>query len=86
MQCIGIKWLLGLFTVTPRQKRCKNKAADGIVSLADEYIKRGYITRDEYENLHDYLYLPYAANKGNGTGEKAMKQVEQLPMHDYPHA
>lgn len=54
--------------------------------MADEYTKRGYITRDEYENLHDYLYLPYAANKGNGTGEKAMKQVEQLPMHDYPHA
>lgn len=81
----------GLIYSHAATKRCKTKllmglAHDRIVSLADEFIKRGYITRDEYENLHDYLYLPYAANKGNGTAKKAMKQVEQLPMHDYPHA
>ena len=29
---------------------------DRIVSLGMKYIERGYITRDEYENLYDYLY------------------------------
>lgn len=59
-------------------------AHDKIVSLADQYSSRGYITRDEYENLHDYLYLPYHACHGNGTGDKAMNQVERLPMHEHP--
>ena len=59
-------------------------AHDRIVCLSDKYVARGYITRDEYENLHDYLYLPYHACHGNGTGDKAMKQVDALPMHDYP--
>ena len=59
-------------------------AHDRIVFLSDKYTARGYITRDEYENLHDYLYLPYHACHGNGTGDKAMNQVERLPMHEHP--
>lgn len=35
-------------------------AHDRIVYLGMKYIERGYITRDEYENLNDYLYEPYA--------------------------
>ena len=31
---------------------------DRICSLGEFYIMRGYITRDEYENLVDYLYIP----------------------------
>ena len=30
-------------------------AHDRIVDLGMKYIERGYITRDEYENLNDYL-------------------------------
>lgn len=30
-------------------------AHDRIVYLGMKYIERGYITRDEYENLNDYL-------------------------------
>lgn len=59
-------------------------AHDRIVFLAEAYSERGYITRDEYENLHDYLYMPYHACNGNGTGDKAMAQVERLPMHEHP--
>ena len=53
---------------------------DRIVYLGLKYIERGYVTDDEYENLHDYLFVPYAANGGNGTAEKVMQEVEELPI------
>lgn len=55
---------------------------DRICSLGEYYIKRGYITRDEYENLVDYLYIPYKGLKGNGTAEKIINEVKQLPLKD----
>ena len=67
-----------------KKKMLLGLAHDRIVFLADKDNSRGYITRDEYENLHDYLYLPYHACHGNGTGDKAMNQVERLPMHEHP--
>ena len=42
----------------------------------------GYITKDEYENLHDYLDEPYLAEGGNGTAKKVMSEVERLPLHE----
>lgn len=59
-------------------------AHDRIMSLAALYTSRGYITQDEYENFHDYLYVPYHDSNGNGTGTKAMAEVERLPMHEHP--
>lgn len=53
---------------------------DRIMSLGMSYLERGYITKDEYENLHDYLYIPYKANGGNGSAERIMKAVERLPI------
>lgn len=44
-------------------------------------LKLGYITQDEYENLHDYLYEPYLELGGNGTAKKVMAEVERLPLH-----
>ena len=35
-------------------------AHDRIVHLGMAYVDRGYVTQDEYENLNDYLYAPYA--------------------------
>ncbi|MBF1157705.1 MAG: hypothetical protein HXL81_02575 [[Eubacterium] sulci] len=55
---------------------------DRICYLGEFYIKRGYITRDEYENLVDYLYIPYKGLKGNGTAEKVINEVKQLPLTD----
>jgi hypothetical protein len=55
---------------------------DRIFALAGEYIKRGYITREEYDNLNTYIYQPYRARGGNGTGEKLMNEVEKLPMRE----
>ena len=56
-------------------------AHDRIIYLGTMYIDRGHITPDEYENLHDYLYVPYAENGGNGSAKRVMEAVKQLPMH-----
>lgn len=58
-------------------------AHDRIVDLGMQYISRNpnYITQDEYENLHDYLYLPYKEMGGNGSAERIMKEVEKIPIH-----
>lgn len=53
---------------------------DRIIFLAMTYIERGYITRDEYENLYDYLYKPYLGMGGNGSASKAMQEVNKLPL------
>ena len=53
---------------------------DRIVYLGASYLERGYITQDEYENLHEYLYKPYAALGGNGTAKRIMAGVEKLPL------
>lgn len=55
-------------------------AHDRIMFLAMSYIERGYITREEYENLYTYLYNPYKKNGGNGSAEHIMKQVDKLPI------
>ena len=52
---------------------------DRICFLGDIYIERGYIKRDEYENLVDYLYKPYKELGGNGTAEKVIEEVKKLP-------
>lgn len=56
-------------------------AHDRIVWLGMQYIKRGSITKDEYENLHDYLYVPYEAEGGNGSAKRIMDEVKRLPIH-----
>ena len=52
---------------------------DRIVSLCQEYLAKGFITSDEYENLYDYLWKPYEKMGGNGSAKRLMEQVKQLP-------
>lgn len=54
---------------------------DRIVYLGMSYIERGYITKDEFENLYDYLYKPYKKMGGNGSAERVMNEVIKLPIH-----
>lgn len=71
-------------------KRCDSKKAetqmliglghDRIIYLGMKYIERKYITMDEYENLYNYLYLPYKALGGNGSAERIMKEVQNLEV------
>lgn len=54
---------------------------DRIMYLTMKYVERGYITADEYENLHDYLYKPYEDLGGNGSAKRAMDEVKRLPLY-----
>lgn len=58
-------------------------AHDRIIQSGMYYIKRGYITRDEYENLHDYLYVPYSKMGGNGSATHVMERVDKLEIRDH---
>lgn len=55
-------------------------AHDRIIFLGQRYIDIGSITSDEYENLVDYLYIPYVECGGNGTAEKVINDVKKLPI------
>lgn len=73
------------------QKKNENKDAksqmliglahDRIMQLGVQYIERGWITSDEYENLYEYLYKPYEKMGGNGSAKRVMSEVNKLPMH-----
>lgn len=56
-------------------------AHDRIIWLGMQYVERGWITQDEYENLHDYLFIPYSEAGGSGSAAKVMKDVDNLPIH-----
>lgn len=57
-------------------------AHDRIIYLGMSYIERGWITNDEYENLHDYLYKPYEQMGGNGAAKRIMNEVQKLPIRN----
>ena len=59
-------------------------AHDRIVALGMSYIERGWITKDEYENLRDYLYEPYKALGGNGSAKRVMEGVNKLKIFTVP--
>ena len=53
---------------------------DRIISLGMEYLKRGYIYEAEYDNLYNYLYVPYKRLGGNGSAERIIEEVKKLPI------
>ena len=57
-------------------------ACDRIVRLGMTYIQRGWISKDEYETLHDYLWLPYKKCGGDGTAERVMNAVDKLEIRN----
>lgn len=61
-------------------------AHDRICELGSRYLKQGYITKDQYENLHDYLFIPYHDLGGNGTAEKITEDVKRLPIKEVADA
>ena len=82
-------WTAVLTFLTKRSERKDIKTQmliglghDRIVYLGASYIKRGYITIDEYENLNEYLYKPYAKLGGNGSAKRIMDEVSKLPIHE----
>lgn len=53
---------------------------DRIIYLGLHYVERGWITQDEYENLYEYLYLPYQEMGGNGSANRLMAEVDKLQI------
>ena len=58
-------------------------AYNGITTLGIGYIERGWLTKDEYEELRKYYYEPYKALGGNGVAERIMNQVTELPFRSH---
>lgn len=57
-------------------------AHDRIMHVGMTVIKKGSITKEEYENLHTYLYQPYKKLGGNGICERIMSEVDKLPLNN----
>ena len=53
-----------------------------IFQSCNSYLERGWVTSDDLEDL-DYLYKPYQALKGNGTGKLLYKKVHELPIKNF---
>ena len=51
-----------------------------ICQLCGHYIERGWLSKDEYEDLYKYLYAPYRDAGGDGTCERLMAEVQKLPI------
>ncbi len=66
--------------VSKETKLLKGIAHDRICSLGEKYIQQGWLTRDDYENIYEYLYLPYHDLGGNGSAERIMEEVKRLPL------
>lgn len=58
-------------------------AHDRIIYLGMQYVNRGSITKDEYEDFVKYLWEPYSQFGGNGLAEKIMVEVQKLPMRNH---
>ena len=54
-------------------------AKNQLVSQGREYLKRGYITMDEYEE-YEAEYQVYSGLGGNGLARRIFEQVDNLPM------
>lgn len=55
-------------------------AYDRLVQTCQVYLKQGYITHNQYEDLRKYLYDPYIEAGGNGTAKHLMEQVNRLEI------
>ena len=56
-----------------------------IIRRSEEYIARGYVATDEYNELNKYLFEPYKSMGGDGTAEKLMNEVRTLPTAGGEH-
>lgn len=55
-------------------------AHDKIVYLGLKYIEKGWVNKDEYDDLNKYFWEPYFALGGNGSAERIMHIVKRLPL------
>lgn len=70
-------------------KSCQTKllrglAHDRIIQSGRHYLERQWISDDEYENLYDYLYIPYKELGGNGSAQRVIELLKDLPRKPPP--
>lgn len=58
-------------------------AYEHITTYGIGYINRGWITKDEYEEIDKYFYKPYKELGGNGVAERVMNEVSRLPFSSH---
>jgi hypothetical protein len=58
-------------------------AYETITTLGLAYIERGWVTKDEYEELKKYFFDPYEALGGNGVAKRIMDEVSRLPFRSH---
>lgn len=64
---------------TDESKLLMGLAYSEIIRRCERYIDRGFVSTDEYHELHKYLYDPYKSMGGDGTAERLMNEVRSLP-------
>lgn len=62
-------------------KLLRGLAHDRILQGGRYFLGRGWMTHDDYENLYDYLYIPYKELGGNGTATRILDRLKELPDH-----
>lgn len=84
--CSGFwAFISAVVTTKTSNKSASNQMVMGIghhiiLEKCNEILARGYVTVDEYDNLVNYLYKPYKMLGGNGTAERMIDAVKQLPI------
>lgn len=68
---------------TAKTRLMMGMAYNAITTLGISYIERGWVTKDEYEELRKYYFEPYRALGGNGVAERVMNQVSQIPFRSH---
>jgi hypothetical protein len=58
-------------------------AHNTILYAGMKHIRRGYITQEELENIHDYLWVPYSELGGNGSAKRMIDQLTKLPVKEF---
>lgn len=62
------------------EKLIMGLAHDKIVYLGIKYIEKGFVNKDEYDDLIRYFWEPYMALGGDGSAERIINLVKLLPL------
>lgn len=53
---------------------------DKITYLGIKHIRKGWLSKDDYDDFIKLFYQPYKDAGGNGTAEKIVEEVKRLPI------
>lgn len=54
----------------------------GVKMSCKMLLAKGWATTDEIEDIEKYIYEPYKAMGGNGSAERLMNKVRELPIKE----